>query len=110
MKKKRRRSRHYVWWKDGATAASLLAGTALYDGSSGEYEIRLDFFPDHAYRLRPIGTREGAIEYRMETLPKGRGTVSGTGRSVGIGIFRPKKENKIFITAGPFCKRLVLVV
>ena len=105
-----KRKRHYVWWTSNGTKNALLAGTALHDGGSDEYEIRLHLFPDQKYLLRPVGSCEGTIKYRMETMPKRKRQNPTQRQTVGTGFFNPENSNRITITIEPFCKRLALAI
>ena len=83
------------------------AGVAFYEEQYGEYRLKLDMFPHNQYYLKPIGSKDGIVHYRVESVLKINGKFDRR-RPVGAGYSGPESPNDIFIEFGPFSKILIL--
>lgn len=96
-----------VWWHDQQTGERDLAGIAFYNEKTGNYSLRLNFFPNTNYEIQVIGYKNEISHYRIvsfQTNKQGRRTrqfKQGTG-------FLDEVSGEILIKTAPFNKYLII--
>ena len=98
---------HYLYWLNEKTGTRCTAGVAFYSQTHDEYRLKIDFFPETQFYLKPIGLYGNKVTYRAEVAHKKHGRFIGR-RSIGMGILTKETTNEIHLELGPFTNKLIL--
>lgn len=99
---------HRLFWVCGESGQRYPAGVAFYNEPQGDYRLKVDMFAeDKVYYLKPVGTAEGLIQFRVEAALRKNGVVYHR-TEVGIGHASAEAGFPVYMDVGPFSRALVM--
>jgi hypothetical protein len=92
-------------WYDPISRQSFAAGVAFYNGSFGDYTLKINVCRGKFY-LRPTSFQDQQTRYRVEKLEKYNGSV--TKEIVGHGVMDESTKGKIHVKLAAYSDVLIL--
>ena len=99
---------YVLWWRDEKNNKFYPAGVAFYEPNYGEYRLKIDLMPETHLFLRPIGSQDDVILYRLEIVIKKNNKFMRR-VSVGEGQSDPKQNRDVLINLYAYSRELILV-
>jgi len=95
-------------WLCNQTGKKIPAGVAFFNETQGDYRLKIDAFPeDKLVYLKPTGTHEGTVCYRVETAVKRAGQVTHRAQ-IGTGYSQARGGLPVCMDVGPYSKTLMM--
>jgi hypothetical protein len=95
-------------WLCPQTGKKTPAGVAFFNETQGDYRLKIDAFPDDkTVCLKPTGTRDGTVYFRVETVVRRAGQVTHR-TQIGSGYAKSESGLPVFMDVGPYSKTLMM--
>jgi len=97
--KKKRVETNYLYWINPQTKKRYPAGVAFFEEKYGEYRLKLDIYRGKRVYLKPIGSNNGQVNYRLEEAQNRRGKFIRV--EMGRGLSQEGKPETVFVEVSP---------